>query len=198
MAEYKFDMTERMLLALQDALTQFTGAQFGQNVSAGTTPVNGAGLTPESVRSPKRDPLPQIPGTPPSIHDTQPGYTTYRGNFQQKLSGTNLFATLPPRARQESVTARPPIPVPYDAHTMGSRGRRGSPSVNTKYSYHEVSGNFPPMAGRGVSAVPGPSVGGRKTSLGDEVFSSSMTMRSVSLQPVCVKKHFAVIMCIGL
>ena len=179
-AEYKFDMTERMLLEMQDALTQFTGAQFGQNPTPGTG--SGNGFAPESVRSPKRDPLPQVPGTPPTNQETHAGYTTHQANFQQKQTTANIFGTLPPRYRQESLSSRPPVPAPYDSHTMGSRGRQGSPSINTKYSYHEVTGGFPPGAERGVgfsgSTVPGPIISGRKMSHGDEVFSSK-TMRSV-------------------
>ena len=191
-AEYKFDMTEKMLLALQDALTQFTGAQFGQNPSPGTSSGNGTvgmtggtggvGFLLDSTRSPKRDPLPQIPGTPPSNQETHAGYTTHRGNFQPRHSATDIFATLPkePRNRQESLS-RPPIPAPYDSHTMDSRGRRGAPSVNTKYTYHEVVGGFSQtVAGRGAgSVVPPPSNVGRKMSHGDEVFGTRTMQRSV-------------------
>ena len=195
-AEYKFDMTEQMLLALQDALTQFTGAQFGQNANPGISSGNGmvtvsggAEFTPDSTRSPKRDPLPQIPGTPPSVHETHSGYSTHHVHFQQKHSAADVFATLPkdPRTRHESISAvsgRPPIPAPYSSHTIDNRGKRGSPSINTKYTYHEVVGNFPPSGGRGAgifgSPVPAPSVGGRKLSHGEEVF-GSRTMRSVAV-----------------
>jgi hypothetical protein len=61
---------------------------------------------------------------------------------------------------------------------MDARRRRGAPSINTKYTYHEVVGNFPQPAGLSAgSAVAVLSGMGRKMSHGDEVF-SSRTMQS--------------------
>ena len=211
-AEYKFDMTEKMLLALQDALTQFTGAQFGgQNTSPGSTPGNGTvgggvsvvGLPlPELFRSPRRDPLPQIPGTPPNNQDLLAGYTTHQSHFQQKHSATDIFATLPkdPHNRQESFTSsvsRPPVPAPYNSQTMGSRGRRGAPSINTKYTYHEVVGNFSqPAVGHSVSSAVATLSGmGRKMSHGDEVFGSRTMQRSV-IYNLCVCVCMCVCACV--
>ena len=191
-AEYKFDMTEQMLLALQDALTQFTGAQFSGSVigsqSTSGIPGGNLGSANEQFRSPKRDPLPNIPGTPPTNTDLHHGYTTHelRSLNQQNhsYSATDVFATISREQRHRhnsSSVSRPPVPIPYNSHTLGTRGQRAAPSINTKY--HEVAVNFPPQGGRGAgTTVPPffPVSSNRKMSQGDEMFRSK-TLRSVAL-----------------
>ena len=231
-AEYKFDMTEQQLLALQEALTQFTGAQFGGGLTptidvSGGTPGNTVGVSsvsspvteqryaPETFRGPKRAPLPQIPGGPPSNADVHPGYMTHDGMpnshtlQNHKHSAMDVFATLPKDPRgyhpiSSSSPARPPVPIPYNSHTLGSRAKWGSPSINMKYSYHEVAGNVAPQGnfapqgnvapmggwGNWISGspvhVPSPKAGGggRKWSHGDEVFHPSTAMRYIDNQDV--------------
>ena len=197
-----------MLLALQDALTQFTGAQFSGNtpISVGSSLSTGSLSSPamdqhytlESFRSPKQDPLPEIPGTPPNSADMFRGYTIHgnpniRPLQNQKHSVTDVFATLPKEQRNRlssSSPGRPPIPAPYDSRTIDARGKRGSsihtgsPAINSKYAYQEIAGNFSPQGARGsiisYSPVPSPKLAGgviyagnRKMSHGDDVFRSS-------------------------
>ena len=198
-------MTEPMLLALQDALTQFTGARFGSGplTSMGSsTSLNSpavdqrfTGFNPDSYRSPKHDPLPEIPGTAPSNMEVYPGYTSHRSPDVQlmqnhKHSATDIFATLSKEQRHRtnsSSLGRPPVPTPYNSRTLDTRTKRGVSSINTKY--HEVAGNFGVQGSRGNlisgSPVPAPQLAGgpgvgyggsRKMSHGDEVFRST-TMR---------------------
>lgn len=195
-AEYKFDMTEEMLLSLQDALTQFTGAKFNSNMMSSTS-LSSSGMTspareqqyaPEPFRTPKRDPLPEIPAAPPSNAEMFRGYMSH-GNTdvrslqnQQTHSATDVFATLPkePRYRYSSVSSgKPPIPAPYDSsRTLDTRGRRGSAvpgtAPNAKYTYHEFAG---PQGPKG-NQVPSPKLSGnRKLNYGDDVFRTNPASR---------------------
>ena len=199
-AEYKFDMTEPMLIALQDALTQFTGAKFGtgpltsmgSSTSLNSSVMQEQRFNPESSRSPKHDPLPEIPGEPPSNVDMYPGYTSHRNAelqslHNQKHSAAEIFGTLSKDQRHRtnsSSVGRPPVPAPYSSRTLDQRTKRGTSSINIKY--HEVAGNFGPPGSRGSlfsgSPVPSPQLAGgpgmgyggaRKLSYGDEVFAST-------------------------
>ena len=212
-AEYKFDMTESMLQDLQDALTQFTGAQFGtKDMSGGSTSSPGSlnitasdpRYVPESFRTPKRAPLPDIPSTPPGSSEMFAGYTTHMNTELQSMqnrkhSATDVFATLSKEQRHRrdssSPGKKPPKPAPYDSRTLDIRAKRGSAphlnhiispspshstSTNSKYTYHDVAGNFASQGGWGNTVFGSPShsqnmvgkKGNRKMSHGDEVFRS--------------------------
>lgn len=181
-AEYKFDMSEPILMELQDALTQFTGAQFGSRVGGGdrnstadiryTPDPSGWGgkQLPIGSRSPKHAPLPEIPSTPPNNADMFIGYSTaanpddMQGLASHSRRATlDIFATIPRDHQHRSalIATGPPKPAPYASRTIARERISSSSSQNktplpgmSQYKYHEPADMAAsPERGRGGKQV---------------------------------------------